>query len=120
MNAPLYHYYITTDNIAGESNGVTVIRAVYASVLTPCAREGKWSWKYRRQPTPPLTQHQSVDNKLGLMLGSGRGRWAVAQILILMRNYFNLLKSWNGEQLIESQLLNVSFKSSKTHVEIYM
>ena len=41
MNAPLYHYYITTDNIAGESNGVTVIRAVCASVLTPCARDGK-------------------------------------------------------------------------------
>ena len=30
------------------------------------------------------TQQQSIDNKLGLMLGKGRGRWAVAQILILI------------------------------------
>ena len=37
-------------------------------------------------PTPPLTQQQSIDNKLRLMLGLGRGRWAVAQILILIRS----------------------------------
>ena len=36
-------------------------------------------------PTPPLTQRESIDNKQGLMLGSGRGRWAVAQILILIQ-----------------------------------
>ena len=36
-------------------------------------------------PTPPLTQQQSIDNKLGLMLGWGRDRWAVAQILILIQ-----------------------------------
>ena len=36
-------------------------------------------------PTPPLTQQQSIDNKLRLMLGWGRGRWAVAQILILIQ-----------------------------------
>ena len=35
--------------------------------------------------TPPLTQKQPIDNKVGLMLGWGRGRWAVAQILILIR-----------------------------------
>ena len=33
---------------------------------------------------PPLTQQQSIDNKLGVMLGWGRGKWAVAQILILI------------------------------------
>ena len=33
-------------------------------------------------PTPPLTQQQSIDKKLGL--GQGRGRRAVAQILILI------------------------------------
>ena len=37
-------------------------------------------------PTPPLTQQQSNDNKSGIMLGQGRGRWAVAQILILIWN----------------------------------
>ena len=31
--------------------------------------------------TPPLTQQQSNDKKLGY----GRGRWAVAQILILIQ-----------------------------------
>ena len=36
-------------------------------------------------PTPPLTQQQSIDSKLGLMLGLGRGRWAVARILILIQ-----------------------------------
>ena len=36
-------------------------------------------------PTPPLTQQQSIDNKLRLMLGWGRGRWAVAQVLILIQ-----------------------------------
>ena len=36
-------------------------------------------------PTPPLTQQQSIDNKFRLMLGQGRGRWAVAQILILIQ-----------------------------------
>ena len=36
-------------------------------------------------PTPPLTQQQSIDIKLGLMLGQGRGRWAVARILILIQ-----------------------------------
>ena len=39
-------------------------------------------------PTPPLTQQQSIDNKLRLMLGQGRGRWAVAQILILIHKVF--------------------------------
>ena len=36
-------------------------------------------------PTPPLTQQQSIDNKSRLMLSQRRGRWAVAQILILIR-----------------------------------
>ena len=35
-------------------------------------------------PTPPLTQQKSIDNKLKLMLGQGRGTWAVAQIPILI------------------------------------
>ena len=41
-------------------------------------------------PTPPLTQQQSIiiDNKLGWMLGKGRGRWAVAQILLLSRGIY--------------------------------
>ena len=33
------------------------------------------------QLTLPLDQQQSTDNKLGLMLGKGKGRSAVAQIL---------------------------------------
>ena len=33
------------------------------------------------QLTLPLNQQQSTDNKLGLMLGKGKGRSAVAQIL---------------------------------------
>ena len=37
-------------------------------------------------PTPPLTQQQSIDNNLRLMLGWGKGRWAFAQILILIQN----------------------------------
>ena len=39
-----------------------------------------------------VTQQQSIDNKLRLMLGQGRGRWAVAQTLILVtiRNKFTL------------------------------
>ena len=32
-------------------------------------------------PTPPLIQQQSTDDKVGLMLGQGRGRCAVVQIL---------------------------------------
>ena len=42
-------------------------------------------------PTPPLTQQQSIDNMLGLMLGQGRGRWVVAQILILIRRFYRFL-----------------------------
>lgn len=33
----------------------------------------------------PLTQQQSTDNKLGLMLGRGRGTFALARILTLIR-----------------------------------
>ena len=39
----------------------------------------------------PLTQQQSIDNKLGLMLGQGRGKWAVAQILILIPSFYIML-----------------------------
>ena len=42
-------------------------------------------------PTPPLTQQQSIDNKLGLMLVHGRGKWAVAQILILIPSFYIML-----------------------------
>ena len=36
-------------------------------------------------PTPPLTQqHLPTDTKLGLKLGEGKGRCAVAQILTLI------------------------------------
>ena len=44
---------------------------------------GQYQYLGNCLPTPPLTQQQSIDNKLGLMLGEGRGRWAVVQILIL-------------------------------------
>ena len=44
-------------------------------------------------PTPPLTQQQSINNKLGLLLGSGSGRWAVAQILILIQERFSAHKT---------------------------
>lgn len=40
--------------------------------------------------TPPLTQQQSLDDKLALMFGEGRSRCAVAKILILIHNRFNL------------------------------
>ena len=46
-------------------------------------------------PTPPLTQQQSIDNKFRLMLGQGRGRWAVAQILILIQ-YSYIFSLWLG------------------------
>ena len=46
-------------------------------------------------PTPPLTEQQSIDNKLGL-----RGRWAVAQILILIQFLYTYL-TW--------LILNVAF-----------
>ena len=46
-------------------------------------------------PTPPLIQQQSIDNKLRLMLGLGRGRWAVSQILILIRD---VDRDWNLNQ----------------------
>ena len=52
-------------------------------------------------PTPPLTQQQSIDNNLGLMLGWGRGRWAVAQILILMpgklQGFGSTGRGWDSE-----------------------
>ena len=34
---------------------------------------------------PPLKQQQSTDNKLGLMLGQGRGRCEIAQIWTLIQ-----------------------------------
>ena len=37
-------------------------------------------------PTPPLTQQSSIDNKLRLMLGQGRGKCVVAHILILIQS----------------------------------
>ena len=49
-------------------------------------------------PTPPLTQQQSIDNNLRLMLGQGRGRWAVAQILILIRFLFARLGLWGWSE----------------------
>ena len=55
-------------------------------------------------PTPPLTRQQSIDNKLGLMLGQGRGRWAVAQILILICILISLRDNDSGKQLINSQI----------------
>ena len=54
-----------------------------------CGREVDKTDQYRylgyRPPTPPLNQQQSIENNLRLMLGWGRGGWAVAQILILIR-----------------------------------
>ena len=52
-----------------------------------CIKKKKDQYQYLGYcpPTPPLTQQQSIDNKLGLMLGWGRDRWAVAQILILIQ-----------------------------------
>ena len=58
------------------------------------SNDGRWDAKDKTDqyqylgncpPTPPLTQRRSIDDKLGLMLGEGRGRWAVAQILISIR-----------------------------------
>ena len=37
--------------------------------------------------TPPLARQQSTDNKLGLMLGQGRGWYAGAQILTSICNF---------------------------------
>ena len=60
------------------------------------SNDGRWDAKDKTDqyrylgncpPTPSLTQQQSIDNKLRLM--SGRGRWAVAQILILIRQNDN-------------------------------
>ena len=52
-------------------------------------------------PTSPLTQQQSIDNNLGLMLGWGRGRWAVAQILILipgkLQGFGSAGRGWDSE-----------------------
>ena len=45
-------------------------------------RMAKYQYLGNCSPTPPLTQQQSIDNKSRLMLSQ---RWAVAQILILIR-----------------------------------
>ena len=54
-------------------------------------------------PIPPLTQQQSIDIKLGVVLGEGRGRWEVAQILILILlfiiNVTSELAGWHGFKL---------------------
>ena len=41
-------------------------------------------------PTPPLIQQQSTDDKVGLMLGQGRGRCAVVQTLTWI-SFFSIL-----------------------------
>ena len=41
-------------------------------------------------PTPPLVQQKSTNNKLGLMLGYGRGRWAIAWILTLILDTYSV------------------------------
>ena len=46
------------------------------------------SEKLHTYPSPP-TQQRQKNNKLGLMLGQGRGRCAVDQILILIRHFHN-------------------------------
>ena len=44
-----------------------------------------WATAHLPLPQPNINPNLlSIDNKLGLMLGWGRGRWAVAQILILI------------------------------------
>ena len=62
------------------------------------SNDGRWDAKDKTDqnrylgncpPTPSLTQRQSIDNKLRLMSGQGRGRWAVAKILILIRQNDN-------------------------------
>ena len=60
------------------------------SILKKSALETWDQYQYlgNFSPTPFLTQQQSIDNKLRLMLSQGRGRWAVAQILILIWNLF--------------------------------
>ena len=51
-------------------------------------------------PTPPLTLQQSIDDKLRLMLGQGRGRWAVAQILILIQ-FLSFVNLYNNGTLTQ-------------------
>ena len=62
----------------------------FNQVLTSASRKkilDQYQYLGNCPPTPPLTQQQSIDNNLRLMLGKGRGRWAVAQILILIQNF---------------------------------
>lgn len=45
--------------------------------------------------TPPLTREQSTDIKFGLLLGEGRGRCVVSQIMRLIRNpHLKILRAW--------------------------
>ena len=62
----------------------------FNQVLTSASRKkilDQYQYLGNCPPTPPLTQQQSIDNNLRLMLGKGRGRWTVAQILILIQNF---------------------------------
>ena len=49
-------------------------KTFYPKSLDQCWYLSNWAL------TPPLTQQQSTDNKLGLMLGEGRGRCEVALV----------------------------------------
>ena len=53
--------------------------------LVPLEPWDPFQYESNRELTPPLTQQQSTDNKLGLMLGRGRGTCALARILTLIR-----------------------------------
>ena len=63
-------------------------------------------------PTPPLTQQQSTDNKQGLMLGQGRSRCAVGQILTLSLSFCGtvlcsmLVWSASKSMLAQMKILN--------------
>ena len=59
----------------------------YDLIVSKISDQYQYQYLGNCPPTPSLTQQQSIDNKLGLMLRQGRGRWAVAQILILIQNF---------------------------------
>ena len=48
----------------------------YLSGMSPpeASTQDQYQYLGNCPPTPPLIQQQSIDNKLGLMLGLGRGR----------------------------------------------
>ena len=84
---------------------------IFPSILSSKIIWDQYQYLGNCPPTPPLTQQQSIDNKLGLMMGQERGRWAVVQILILIHNLCIVLIGCYNLLRLDQNLKGVSFFS---------